>query len=297
MTPNKEMLLSMKEEKLQNQNYNMSALALANMTGYINKIENYRVFSKTQFIGLLKTRLKLSKHKSNVILDTFQELGCIEINGDECHLLPVIGNCFLKIDFRTAQFCLNSMTPLTFKIYCYLLNKYNINQNYNYVENYFFSKMELLRMSGYTDTGANKRMITDCLAALRKLELIEYNEESVYKKGYRGRYFELYKVNLHTPAQEQADRENEQEEKEEQKKFELKDDIKSLEACADKCIILDRKGKETYLSVSQIIDRLRLPTHMLSYKTMIESMEWAVQQKKNQDFFDNHEDEVYKYMP
>lgn len=295
MTVNKEMLLSMKEEKLQNQNYNMSALALANMTGYINKIENYRVFSKTQFIVLLKRRLKLSKYKSNVILDTFQELGCIEINGDECHLLPVAGNCFLKIDFRTAQFCLNSMTPLTFKIYCYLLNKYNINQNYNYVENYFFSKMELLRMSGYTNTGANKRIITDCLAALKKLELIEYNEESVYKKGYRGRYYELYKVNLHTPAQEQADKQNEQEE-EEQKNLELKDDIKNLEACPDKCIILDKVGNEVYLSVDQIIDRLKLSSHMLSHKMMVESMEWAVDQKKNQAFFDNHEDEVYRYM-
>ncbi len=296
MTTNKEMLLSVEEEKMQNQNYNMCALAVANMIGYIDKIEKYRVFSKSKFIGLLKTRLELSKYKSKIILETFQELGCIEINGDECHLLPIAGNCFLKLDFKTAQFCLDSMSSLAFKIYCYLLNKYNINKAYNCLENYFFSKVELMKMSGLVVNGGNRTAITNCLNLLKELELIEYNEESVYRKGHRGRYYELYKVNLHTRAQKNADEENNREEKEEQKNLELKDDIKNLEACPDKCIILDKAGNEIYLSVDQIIDRLKLSSHMLSHKIMVESMEWAVDQKKNQVFFDNHEDEVYRYM-
>lgn len=296
MPTDREMLLSVEEEKLQNQNYDMCALAVANMIGYVDKTEKYRVFSKSRFIGLLKERLELSKYKSKIILETFQELGCIEINGDECHLLPIAGNCFLKLDFKTAQFCLDSMSSLTFKIYCYLLNKYNINKAYSYIENYFFSKAELLRMAGFQVNKRNRLMVTNCLSSLMELKLIEYNEESVYRKGHRGRYYELYKVNLHTPAQKRAEEENNREEEEEQKKFELKDDIKNLEACSDKCIILDKAGNEVYLSVDQIIDRLKLSSHMLSHKMMIESIEWAIDQKKNQAFFDNHEDEVYRYM-
>ena len=295
MSTDREMLLSVEEEKLQNQNYDMCALAVANMIGYVDKTEKYRVFSKSRFIGLLKERLELSKYKSKIILETFQELGCIEINGDECHLLPIAGNCFLKLDFKTAQFCLDSMSSLTFKIYCYLLNKYNINKAYSCIENYFFSKAELLRMAGFQVNKRNRLMVTNCLSSLMELKLIEYNEESAYRKGHRGRYYELYKVNLHTPAQKRAEEENNREE-EVQKNLELKDDIKSLEACPDKCIILDKRGNEVYLSVDQIIDRLKLSSHMLSHKMMVESMEWAVDQKKNQVFFDNHEDEVYRHM-
>jgi len=296
MLVNKDMLLSMEKEKLENQNYNMSALAVANMLGYVNKVDNYRVFSKNKFIERLKTKLKLSKYKCNVILDTFQELGCIEINGDECHLLPVVNNCFLKIDFRTAQYCLDAMSPLTFKIYCYLLNKYNINKAYDCLENYFFSKAELMRMAGYQINKPNRKVITNCLSLLQELKLIDYNHTSEYRKGHRGRYYELYSVKLHTPAMASADEEDHREEQEEKKKLGMKDDIKSLEANENMCILLDKDKKEFYLSCNDIIERLQLPKYMHAYKGMVEMIDWAKDQKKNQSFFDLHEDELYRYM-
>lgn len=197
------MLLDVDEEKLRNKNYNMSALALANMSGYVDKKYNCRVFYKSDFKNLLKRRLKIGARKVDVILNTFEEIGCLKIEGDICKLNPVKGNGFLKIDFETAKYCLNCLSPLAFKVYCYLFNKYNIHLAYEYLENYCFSKKELLKMAGYSYSYRNSEIMEQCLQTLKSVGLLEFSDDPIFKvqNGHPAPYRELYKANLKSHAQ------------------------------------------------------------------------------------------------
>ena len=198
------MLLDVDEEKLRNKNYNVSALALANMSGYVDKKYNCRIFYKSDFKNLLKRRLKIGARKVDVILNTFEEIGCLKIEGDICKLNAVKGNGFLKIDFETAKYCLNCLSPLAFKVYCYLFNKYNIHLAYEYVENYCFSKKELLKMAGYSYSYRNSEIMENCLQLLKSAGLLDFSDEPIYKKNggnLHGQYRELYKANLKSHVQ------------------------------------------------------------------------------------------------
>lgn len=191
-TTRKEIFLDLDKGKMNNQHYNLSAMAVANVLGYWDSEKQQRVFSKSVFRSTLKENLKIGYRKANKILSTFEELGCIYIEDDTCYLNKVSGNSFLKMDLRTMKYCLDNLSDANFKIYCYLFNKYNLHNAYNYKENYFFSKQELLDMLGYTKTGESFKKITSHLMTLRKLGLINFQDQWVYRG--QGRYYELYAV-------------------------------------------------------------------------------------------------------
>lgn len=202
----KEMLLGVKKEDMKNKYYNMSALVLANMSGYVSKEANCRIFSKSEFKKLLKERLGISPRKAEIILNTFKDIGCLEIDKDVCRLNPV-NDTFLKLDFETAKFCVDSLNELSFKTYCYLLNKYNIHVKYGYDQNYLFSKKELLQMAGYSYSYRNSEIMENCLQLLKSAGLLDFSDEPIYKKNggnLHGQYRELYKANLRTIAQERG---------------------------------------------------------------------------------------------
>lgn len=150
------------------------------------------MFSKSTFRSTLKNSLKIGYRKANKILDTFEELGCIYVEGDECRLNKVSGNSFLKMDLRTMKYCLDNLSDANFKIYCYLFNKYNLHNAYKYEENYFFSKQELLDMLGYQKNGESFKKVTSHLMTLRKLGLINFRDQWVCRG--QGRYYELHAV-------------------------------------------------------------------------------------------------------
>lgn len=191
-TTRKEIFLDLDKNKMNNQHYNLSAMAVANVLGYWDDEKQQRVFSKSVFRSKLKENLKIGYRKANKILDTFEELGCIYIEDDMCYLNKVSGSSFLKIDLRTMKYCLDNLSDANFKIYCYLFNKYNLHNAYKYEENYFFSKQELLDMLGYTKTGESFKKVTSHLLTLKKLGLINFNGQWV-NRG-QGRYYELYAV-------------------------------------------------------------------------------------------------------
>lgn len=194
-----EMFLSMEEEKLKNKNYDISALALANMSGYVDKEIKKRVFRKSEFKGLLKERMGICSRKAEIILNTFRDIGCIEIDEDICKLNPV-NNSFLKLNFETAKYCVDFLTPLSFKVYCYLFNKYNIHKEYNYREGYYFSKKELLQITGYYYNNRNSEMMETCLQTLVDVGLIEIGEPA-FRYGHNGKFRALYKVNARSHSQ------------------------------------------------------------------------------------------------
>ena len=140
--------------------------------------------------------------KARIVLQTFLDLEILkEFEGK--YLLNDVQPHFIRLKISTIKFCLNFLNADAFKVYCYLKNKYDMHVYYQYDDNYFFTKKELMIMMGYNpDSPSTKRKINDILSGLYELELIRYNPEFVCKHGQcGGRYYELYKVNEECPAQ------------------------------------------------------------------------------------------------
>lgn len=188
------MLLDISDKVMKEKNYDMQVGVLANFTGYIDAEKECRVIPKVDFLDSMKKTLKLTKYKSKIIIETFLELGILTEDKDNYYLSPR-KTSFLKLLVPTAKYCLDALSPLSFKVYCFLLNKYNINQFYKHQTNYFFSKKEILESLGYSDSGKNYTMISEILATLSKIGLISYNTELVGRPGSHGLYHELYSVN------------------------------------------------------------------------------------------------------
>ena len=179
-------------ENLKNKNYNMSALTIANTSGWVDKDNSHRVIARKEFEAQLKKQLHVTKYKCGVIVDTFIITGVMEEHEEELWLTEVKDN-FLKLFIPTAKYCLVHLGDMEFKLYCILLNKYNMNQYYHLNENYFFSAKELLETMGYNGTdGTNVRHLGESLTVLKRLGLIDYNEEFVGRPGKHGLYRELY---------------------------------------------------------------------------------------------------------
>lgn len=179
-------------EYLKNKNYNMSALSIANMTGWIDTKNKHRIVNRKEFEKQLKQELHLTKYKCSVIIDAFIAADVIEEHGKDLWLQETKSN-FLKLFVPTVKYCLNHLGDMEFKVYCILLNKYTLNQYYHMNENYFFSSKELLEMIGYNGTdGTNVRQMGETLTTLKILGLIDYSEDFVGRSGKHGLYRELY---------------------------------------------------------------------------------------------------------
>jgi TctA family transporter len=80
---------------------------------------------------------------------------------------------------------------MTFKVYCFLLAKYGINQT-KHLPTFRFSKKQILEGIGYKKSQVNLYKIQEILDLLEQLELIKYNHTPHYVEGANGRYMELY---------------------------------------------------------------------------------------------------------
>ena len=189
-------LLEVHPNKMKNKQYNLQALGLANLQGYIDKKEDGRIINKKEFRKELKRILKITYYKIDVIIKTFVALEVlIDYDKDYWKINPVVAP-YVKIPVATVKYCINQLSADNFKIYCYLLNKYNIHTYYNHKENYFFSGSELLEMMGYfANDQKNRLKIKSSLDVLEQLGFIEYNHQQIGRPGKHGVYYELYKVN------------------------------------------------------------------------------------------------------
>lgn len=117
----------------------------------------------------------------------------------------------MPLDWDTAIFCLDHLQYYDFKVYCWLCRKWDIHCSGGFRENYFFSREEILRETGYKNSAGNgdyTHKITTTLALLYELNLIEYPTEPgtnipvmVNRSGLHAKYIELLRVNRYSNVQ------------------------------------------------------------------------------------------------
>lgn len=195
------MLLSVKEEKMQNKEHEFLPLTWAYFSSYVDGKK--RFILKTEFKKIMRQTLRKRGPKIDKIINTYLMLGTI-IEQDDYYIISEIKDKFVRLTIPTAQFCIENLSEFNMKIYCYLLNKQQIHDNYKYKENYFFSVVELLRATGYSEGSKNKLKVTQALNLLESMGLIEYNHNSVGRPGKHGTYMELYKANQYSKVQVDA---------------------------------------------------------------------------------------------
>lgn len=181
------------EEKMKNKNYDLLALAAVNLDCKV--INNEKRISEVEFRKKLRHLLQLSNYKIKILIQTFIDLGVIKQDGKDIVLLPVgAEKPFIKLNLYTIRYCLDSLSPLAFKIYCFLKRKYDLHVFYNYKENYCFSDKELLESCGLSRKYENCLTLSNILNTLEELNLIKYNHKAHGKSGVHGLYKDLYWV-------------------------------------------------------------------------------------------------------
>lgn len=193
--------LSVKENKLQDKEHEFLPLTWAYFSSHMEN--GKRVISQKDFKKYLRQVLRKRGPKIDKIINAYLMLGTITEDGEN-YIISKTEDKFVKLTIPTAQFCIENLSELSMKVYCYLLNKQQIHDKYRYKENYFFSKSELLRAVGYSEGSKNKLKITQTLEILKNFDLINFSNESVGRPGKHGTYLELYQVNQYSIIQKEA---------------------------------------------------------------------------------------------
>lgn len=191
-----EIALSMKDEYLSEKKVDYVGYAATKFVGYGDKSKAARVFDKTEFINFLRDEVGMKKTKTYDCFSALEDINLIHKNDEGQYVVDKETEPFLKLYKDTVRYFFDHYRPIHFKVYCYLLNKYNIHQRYHHKENYFFSCAELLRAIGYNDRKFNNtKLMNEVLIDLENNHFISYNHETVGRAGKHGRYKELYWVN------------------------------------------------------------------------------------------------------
>ena len=195
------MLLDVSSDKMKNQNYNLYLTIIANTMGYVDKDKQYRIVPKIEVRAYLRDSLKLTKYKIKTLLDTYKILGLMDEEGSNFIFYPIKKN-FVSLSFSTTMYFLDFFSDFIFKVYCWLLNKYDLHCAYfKGKENYYFNKKELLESIGYSNSTPNRHKLDDALILLEKLGYIQYNHQYIGRPGKHGLYLELYQVNKYGNTQ------------------------------------------------------------------------------------------------
>lgn len=190
------------KEKLNNKNYMVSVRAALDSYCTMDK-KHRRIISKKDLKNIMRKMFNLQVKKINKVIETYLSLGIMTDNGNDTYILNYI-KPFVSLDPETVKYCLTSLSELSFKVYCYLKNKYD--QHTKYQDGacpYKFSvqgKDGLLSVCGYHDNGSdNRKRMNWVLETLQAVGLIEISEPIPFKsdddKKFVGWYRYLYKVN------------------------------------------------------------------------------------------------------
>ena len=190
------------EDKLKDKNYMVSVRAALDSYCTMDK-NNHRIISQKDLKSMMRKVFNLQVKKINKVIETYLSLGIMNDNGDDTYTLNYI-KPFVSLDPETVKYCLTSLSELSFKVYCYLKNKYEqYKKFYDGTCPYRFSvqgKDGLLEVCGYYDNGSdNRKRMNWVLETLQAVGLIEISEPVPFKSDddskFVGWYRYLYKVN------------------------------------------------------------------------------------------------------
>lgn len=191
-----EIFVSVKDEDLSQRRVNYMGYSATKFLGRVDKSTKARVFLKAEYIKFLRQDVHMNQRQAYRCFNALSDIGFIhEVDGKR-YAVDREKAPFLKLRKDTVRYFFDHHTDSHFKVYCYLLNKYNLHEAYGHRENYFFSCAELLRAIGYNGRRfENVKLMNEVLMDLENNSFIRYSHEAVGRPGHRGRYRELYFVN------------------------------------------------------------------------------------------------------
>lgn len=189
-----DILISVNEMHMKNKQYNPQISLVTYIKGYITSDKELTIEKKKLRQGL-KELTQLSNYKINTIINAYLQLGLMT-EKDDLYVLSKVDAPFIGLRGETVRFCLTYTSDFVFKIYIYLLNKYEINKmgkdRGKFTENYFFAKKYIAQALGYNPTKeTNILKVNEGLEILKDLGLINYGP-SRKREGHNGYYHELY---------------------------------------------------------------------------------------------------------
>lgn len=183
---------SVEDNLLKNKNYDLLSFAAITCRYPLISSQKIKRIPQDEFRYQLRTTMGHSQYKTRTLLQAFIDMGLMEEKNNEYIIQPTT-DPFVTLKINTIDFCLdNKMDSYTFKVYCFLLHKYQAHVYYHMRDNYFFSEKELIVRMGYGVNGASYEKVKNALRLLEDLGLISYNHNSVHRKNKTGIYKELY---------------------------------------------------------------------------------------------------------
>ena len=202
----KEIFVDVSPEKMQIRNYDPYLTVASTQVGWGDSKNDYLIVPKNEYRAFLKNKLKLSQYKCNALIKVYIDLDMIKEDKDYYYFYPARTR-FISLTIPTAVYFLDNLSDFVFKVYCWLLDKYELHlKYYKNGENFFFSKIQLLEGIGYTKGTKVWAQTINALNTLEELGFIKYNHEAVGKPGKHGTYLELYWVNKYGSVQVKANK-------------------------------------------------------------------------------------------
>lgn len=198
------------KENLKNKNYLTTLRAMLDNYCSSKKVGDniVKTIKKKDLRSLMRQVFNLQSRKINTVLDTYESLGILSEEDKDTYIVNFV-TPFITLDPETVQYCLTTLSELSFKVYCYLKNQYELwSKNNNYRPWMFSVSGEggLLEICGYSKNGGvnNKKRMGWVLETLQNVKLIEISDPfPLYKEDgtIHGNYRYLYKVNDRSVAQ------------------------------------------------------------------------------------------------
>ena len=184
---------------LKEKNYVIAAKCmLDNYYSYNNETKE-RTITKYLFKKKLREDLGLKRRKIDSIIEVFERSAVVEFIDEKTYLITKPHH-YALLEPWTAQFCIENLDDLGFKVYCFLLGKMETYRDLHLLKPYKFSnsgEKGLLTICGYSNTGANNKRMNEQLKILGDTRLIDFTDPIPIrdKKGkWCGWYRELLDV-------------------------------------------------------------------------------------------------------
>lgn len=181
------------ENNMKNKNYDFPTIAIASVGGEWVPDKKQKRIKKEELSRNLKELLKMTRYKIDIVIKTLLDLKVIS-EDDKYYYIENVNIPYIRLSVDVIKYCINNLSSLPFKVYCYLRFIQSKHESKGYLQNYFFSEKELLKVCGYSVCGKNYVIIKEALITLEDLGLIRYNHQGIYRPNCQGTYKELYAV-------------------------------------------------------------------------------------------------------
>ena len=179
---------------LKEKNYIIAAKCMLDNYYSYNDETKERTITKYLFKKKLREDLGLKRRKIDSIIEVFERLNVVELIDEKTYLITKPQR-YVLLEPWTAQFCIENLDNLGFKVYCFLLSKKETYRDLHLLKPYKFSnsgEKGLLNICGYTSSGLNNQKLNKQLKILGDTGLVDFTN-SIPIRDKKGRWCGSYR--------------------------------------------------------------------------------------------------------